>query len=111
MVSRQRPTQQDVWLCALDPTRGSEIQKTRPCVVVSPDDLNEKLSTFMIVPMTTGNRLTPFRVACLFNGKSGILLPDQLRSIDRSRAVKFLGTLDLAPFTQTLSVLREMFEE
>lgn len=80
-------------------------------MVVSPDDLNEKLSTFMIVPMTTENRLTPFRVACLFNEKNGILLPDQLRSIDRSRAVKFLGTLDAATFSMTLAILREMFEE
>ena len=111
MVNRPKPAQQDVWLCALDPTRGSEIQKTRPCVIVSPDDLNEKLSTFIIVPMTTGNRLTPFRVSCIFAGKSGILLPDQMRAIDRSRAVKFLGKLDTDTFAQTLAVLREMFEE
>ena len=111
MVSRHIPAQRDVWLCTLDPTRGSEIQKTRPCVVVSPDDLNEKLSTFIIVPMTTGNRLTPFRVSCSFQGKDGILLPDQMRAIDRSRAVKFLGRLDQTPFGRTLAVLREMFEE
>lgn len=111
MVKRQAPAQGQVWLCALDPTKGSEIQKTRPCVVVSPDDLNEILSTFIIVPMTTGNRLTPFRIASTFQGTSGILLPDQMRSIDRSRAIKLLGKLEPVTFNRALAVLREMFEE
>jgi mRNA interferase MazF len=111
MVKRAWPKQGQVWLCVLDPTRGSEIQKTRPCLVVSPDDLNEKLNTFIIVPMTTGNRLTPFRVACSFQGKNGILLPDQMRSIDRSRTVKLIGNLDSPTMNRTLAILREMFEE
>lgn len=73
--------------------------------------MNEKLKTFIIVPMTTGNRLAPFRIGCSFEGKDGILLPDQMRALDRSRAIKFLGKLDAASFAQTLAVLREMFEE
>jgi mRNA interferase MazF len=111
MVRQKGPKQGQVWLCTLDPTQGSEIQKTRPCVVISPDELNEKLSTFIIVPMTTGNRLLPFRIACQFQGTDGILLPDQMRSIDRSRAIKHLGALNPATMSAALAVLREMFEE
>ena len=69
----------EIWLTALDPTVGSEIQKTRPCVVVSPDDLNAHLRTALVTPMTTGSRAAPFRVSLTFRGKTGLLLCDRLR--------------------------------
>jgi len=101
----------DVWLAALDPTIGSEIQKTRPCLVVSPDDLNDHLRTVMIVPMTTGSRPAPFRVALRFKGKDGLLLTDQMRAVDRTRLISRLGKLDSDSLNRTLNVLRDVFAE
>jgi mRNA interferase MazF len=101
----------EVWLAALDPTVGSEIQKTRPCLVVSPDELNAHLRTAIVVPMTTGSRPAPFRVAVHFDGKEGLLLPDQMRTLDHRRLVKRLGVVEAATLTATLAVLREVFGE
>jgi mRNA interferase MazF len=101
----------DVWLAALDPTVGGEIRKTRPCLVVSPDDLNRHLRTVTIVPMTTGSRPAGFRVPVAFGGKEGLLLADQLRSLDRRRLVKRLGHVEAETLAAMLSVLREMFAD
>jgi len=99
----------DVYLVNLDPTIGSEIQKTRPCVVVSPDDMNHWIATVIVAPMTTAERPYPTRVPVEFAGKTGQIVLDQLRTVDRARLVRRLGRL--APPTQqaTLSVLAEMF--
>lgn len=84
----------DVFLVTLDPVRGSEIAKTRPCAVVSPDELNAHLRTVMIVPMTTSERRYRFRVDVAFDGKQGALAVDQIRTVDKGRLVKRLGALD-----------------
>ena len=99
----------EVWLAALDPTVGSEIQKTRPCLVLSPDEMNAHLRTAIVAPMTTGSRPAPFRVAVTFKGKAGLILPDQLRTIDKARLVKRMGRVDAATLRATLEVLSEMF--
>jgi mRNA interferase MazF len=101
----------EVWLAALDPTIGSEIQKTRPCVVVSPDEMNVHLRTAIVAPMTTGSRPAPFRVPVTFQRKQGLILPDQMRTIDRNRLVKRMGRLDAATLRVVLDVLSEMFAE
>ena len=93
----------------LDPTVGSEIRKTRPCLIVSPDDLNARLRTLVIVPLTSGSRLTRFRVPVTFEGRDGLLLPDQLRTVDRQRLVKRLGVVDETALSEVLRILREMF--
>jgi mRNA interferase MazF len=99
----------DVFLVNLDPTRGGEIQKTRPCVVVSPDELNAHLRTFIITPLTTGTHSYPFRIACRFEGKSGYIVLDQIRTVDRERLVRRLGKLSSSTLEQTLAILQEMF--
>ena len=101
----------EVWLAALDPTVGSEIRKTRPCVVASPDELNVELRTAIVVPMTTGSRPAPFRVPLSFQGKDGLLLPDQMRTIGRRRLVKRLGAVEPETLATLLAVLRELFAE
>jgi mRNA interferase MazF len=101
----------DVWLAALDPTVGSEIQKTRPCLIVSPDELNAHLRTVIVAPMTTGSRPAPFRVPIKFKGKEGLILPDQMRTVDKARLVKRMGKVDGPTRTAVLGVLAEMFAE
>lgn len=98
----------EVWLCALDPTVGSEIQKTRPCVIVSPDELNDRLRTVIVAPMTTGSRPAPFRVAVTFQGKTGLILPDQMRTVDTARLSRRLGQLDTRTLLTVLQVFRVM---
>ena len=100
----------DVCLVALDPTRGSEIRKTRPCLIVSPDELNENLRTVIVAPMTSGGRPYQFRVRCRFARKDGLVVIDQLRTVDRERLVKRLGSLPPETLAKVLAVLREMFE-
>ncbi|WP_227698567.1 type II toxin-antitoxin system PemK/MazF family toxin [Sphingomonas hengshuiensis] len=100
----------EIWLAALDPTIGSEIQKTRPCLVVSPDEMNAHLRTAIVAPMTTGSRPAPFRVSVTFKGKTGLILPDQMRTIDKARLVKRMGRVDAATLRAVLEVLGEMFE-
>lgn len=101
----------DVWLAALDPTVGHEVQKTRPCVIVSPPDLHDHLRTVTAAPMTTGSRPAPFRVAVHFAGKSGLIVLDQLRTLDKLRLVRKLGAVDRPTLSTTLERLREMFAE
>jgi mRNA interferase MazF len=99
----------DIFLVALNPTRGQEIRKTRPCVIVSPDELNAHMGTFIVAPLTTGGHPYPFRIGCRFQGKDGHIVPDQLRTVDRERLVKRLGVLPQATLLQVLNVLQEMF--
>jgi mRNA interferase MazF len=100
-----------VHLVRLDPTLGSEIQKTRPCVIVSPDELNAHLRTVIVAPMTTGGRAYPWRIRCRFQKRSGYVVLDQLRTVDRERLVKRLGTLPTATMTEALGGLQEMFAD
>ncbi|BDE06831.1 mRNA interferase PemK [Vulcanimicrobium alpinum] len=99
----------EVWLAALDPTIGSEIRKTRPCVVMSPAELHDFLRTVIVAPMTTGSRPAPFRVPVTFGGKSGLVLLDQIRTIDKARLVKKLGAVPKKTLSSTLSALQELF--
>jgi mRNA interferase MazF len=99
----------DVFLVNLNPTRGREIRWTRPCVVVSPDELNAHLRTFIVAPLKTGAYSYPFRVPCTFQGQAGHVILDQIRTVDQERLVKRLGTLSVPVLGQTLAVLREMF--
>jgi mRNA interferase MazF len=101
----------DVFLVSLDPTVGREIRKTRPCAVVSPDEMNTHLETLMVAPMTTKGRPYPTRVACTFQGKRGQVVLDQMRTVDRVRLVKRLGKLSAGQSSAVLAVLGEMFAE
>ncbi len=101
----------EVWLAALDPTQGSEIQKTRPCVIISPAEMNDHLRTVVVAPMTTGARPAPFRVALRLQDKNGLVLLDQIRTLDKSRLLRRLGAMNGAVLTFTLSTLRELFSE
>ena len=101
----------DVFLVRLDPTIGTEIQKTKPCVVISPDQLNPYLSTVIVAPMTTGGRKYPMRVSCQFEGKKGQIVLDQIRTVDKARLIKQLGKLKKPERKGVLSVLAEMFAE
>ncbi len=110
MVTASTPQRGEVFLVGLDPTRGSEIRKTRPCVVVSPDELNGHLRTVIVAPLTTGGRTFPFRVPCRFARRHGHVVLDQLRTVDRERLIRRLGHLSPATFSGVLAALREMFE-
>jgi mRNA interferase MazF len=101
----------EVYLVSLDPTKGREIKKTRPCVIVSPDELNDHLSTFIVAPMTTGGHSYPFRIPCRFQGKDGFIVLDQLRTVDRHRMVRRLGKVHSTTLQKVLRVLVEMFEK
>ena len=101
----------DIWLAQLDPTVGSEIQKTRPCVIVSPDDMNDHLRTVIVAPMTTGSRPASFRVPLTFQGKQGLIVLDQIRTLDRVRMIKRLGALRPPTLTLTLQTLQAMFAQ
>ena len=98
----------EVWLVNLDPTIGSEIRKTRPAIIVSPDELNHQLRTVIVVPLTTG-RSYPFRVSTYVEGKEGVAAVDQIRTIDKQRLVKRLGQLDPETAGLLLDTLSEMF--
>ncbi|MCL4504553.1 MAG: type II toxin-antitoxin system PemK/MazF family toxin [Chloroflexi bacterium] len=99
----------DVYLVSLDPTVGSEIQKTRPCLVVSPDEMNRHIATVIVAPMTTQGRSYPSRVPCRFEGKEGRIVLDQLRTVDKVRLVKLLGRLESETQSAVLDVLAKMF--
>lgn len=105
----RRPARGEVWLISLDPTVGREMKKARPCLVVSPDELNQGLDTVLIAPMTTGSHPYPFRTPCRFQGKEGHVVLDQLRVADRTRLVKRLGVLDRDTLARALAILQEMF--
>ena len=99
----------DVYLVALDPTLGSEIRKTRPCLIVSPDEMNRHIATVIVAPMTTVARNYPSRVPCRFQGKKGWIVLDQLRTVDKVRLLKKLGRVSTPAQQQTLAILAEMF--
>ena len=103
------PRRDEVWLVSLDPTHGAEIQKARPCLVVSPDEMNRYLQTVIVVPMTTTMRSYPTRVALRFQGKSGQAALDQLRAVNSHRLVRKLGTVSSSTAQQASTVLIEMF--
>lgn len=110
-VARAPITRGDVHLVRLDPTLGSEIRKTRPCVVISPDELNQHLRTVIVAPMTTSGHVYPWRIACRFQNRSGFVALDQLRTVDRERLVKRLGRLSTGTTTEALETLQELFAE
>lgn len=99
----------EVYLVNLDPVIGSEIQKTRPCLVVSPDEINHNLRTVIIAPMTTKGRSYPSRAPCRFKGKKGQVVLDQIRTVDQSRLIKRLGQLDKSACIEVLDILQRMF--
>jgi mRNA interferase MazF len=99
----------EVFLIALDPTIGREIRKTRPCLIVSPDEMNKHLATVLVAPMTTAGRPYPTRVSCRFRGKEGRIALDQIRAVDRSRLVRRLGRLAPGAQDAVLSTLAELF--
>ncbi len=99
----------EVYLINLDPTVGSEIKKTRPCLVVSPDEINHTIQTAIVAPLTTRERPYPTRVPCRFKNKDGQVVLDQLRAVDRSRLIKKIGKIDDKTAAAVLDMLQEMF--
>ena len=99
----------EVYLINLDPTVGSEIKKTRPCLVISPDEMNRYIDTVIVAPMSTKGRSYPTRVACKFQGKQGQVVLDQIRTVDKTRLVRKLGRIDAKTEVEVLTVLGEMF--
>lgn len=109
MAVARNPRRGDVFVVQLNPTRGREIRKMRPCVVVSPDELNAHLQTFIVAPLTTGGHPYPFRVPCRFAGKDGHVILDQIRVVDQERLAKRLGALSEGTLRRVLDVLHRMF--
>ena len=101
----------EVYLVNLDPTVGSEIKKMRPCLIISPDEMNTHIATVIAAPMTTQGRAYPTRVSCKFQGKDGQIVLDQIRTVDKTRLAKRLGTISAATQKAVLAVLAEMFAE
>jgi mRNA interferase MazF len=101
----------DVFLVSLDPTVGHEIRKMRPCLVISPDEMNHHIRTVIVAPMTTKGRSYPTRVPCRFKGKSGQIVLDQLQTVDMARLARKLGRISKKTGSEVLSVLQEMFAE
>jgi len=101
----------DVYLANLDPAIGREIRKSRPCLVISPDEMNRYISTVIVAPMTTNGRDYPTRVPCTFQGREGQIVLDQVRTVDKTRLTKRLGKMDSRTQSNVLSVLAELFSE
>ena len=101
----------DVFLVSLDPTKGREIKKTRPCIVISPDEMNRHIGTVIVAPMTSRGRNYPSRVDCVFQGTVGQVVLDQIRTVDKQRLVKQLGRLSRSTSEKVLSVLNAMFSK
>ena len=99
----------DVYLVNLDPAIGSEIKKTRPCLVISPDEMNRNIRTVIIAPMTSAQKEYPTRVSCTFQKKKGQIVLDQLRTIDKARLIKKLGTIDSKDQLEVISILQQLF--
>jgi len=99
----------DVCLVNLDPTIGHEIRKSRPCLIISPDEMNRYLATVIVAPMTTKGREYPNRVSCSFQGKEGQVVLDQIRTVDKARLVQKLGKIGKNTQEEVLSILAEMF--
>src|SRR5712664_1127506 len=96
----------EIWLAALDPAVGSEIQKTRPCVIISPAEMHDYLKTVIVAPMTTGSKAAPYRIPVTFQRKKGLILLDQIRTLDKSRLVKRMGMTTSKTLSGTLDVLQ-----
>ncbi len=116
MVKRKRPpatsvARGEVWLAALDPTVGSEIRKTRSCVIISPPEMHDYLRTVMVAPMTTGSQPAPFRIPVSFAAREGLILLDQLRTLDKQRLLRRLGAVDRTTLRDTLARLRDVFAD
>lgn len=116
MVKRTGPVRAgivrgEVWLAVLDPTVGSEIQKTRPCVIISPAEMHDYLRTVLVAPMTTGSQSAPFRIPVSFARKNGLILLDQVRTLDKQRLVRRLGVVQPKTLQATLALLRDVFAE
>ena len=109
MVSPRAVARGVVYLVDLDPIRGSEIRHTRPCLIVSPNELNGCLRTFIVAPLTTGSHLYPFRIPCRFKGRQGHIVLDQLRTVDQERLMEHLGSVGLKTLERVLATLQEMF--
>jgi mRNA interferase MazF len=105
------PRRFEVWLVSLDPTRGSEVRKTRPCVIVSPDEMNRHIRTVIVAPMTIAGRRYPTRVAVAFEEKEGQIALDQLRAVDKARLVRHLGLISRPTAAKVCTALIEMFKE
>jgi mRNA interferase MazF len=101
----------EVYLVNLDPTLGREIQKTRPCLIISPDEMNDHISTVIVAPMTTKGKDYPTRVKCQFEGKKGQIVLDQIRTVDKIRLVKKLGKISASTRKEVLFILLDMFAE
>lgn len=101
----------EIWLATLDPTKGSEIRKTRPCVIVSPAEMHDYLRTAIVAPMTTGSQPAPFRIPVTFEGKKGLILLDQVRTLDKSRLAKRLGAVTSKTLSTTLATLQVVFAD
>ena len=99
----------DIWLVNLDPTVGSEIKKSRPCVIISPPELNAHLRTVIVAPMTSKGFATPFRIPVTHAGTKGLVVLDQLRTVDKTRLVKRMGSVSSKTLNATLTTLQEMF--
>jgi mRNA interferase MazF len=110
VVRARHPKRGEIHLVSLDPTRGREMKKTRPCLVVSPDELNAHLQTVVVAPLTSSGKPYPFRVGCQFEGKAGLVVLDQVRTLDRERLLRRLGVLRRPVLERVLAALREMFE-
>ena len=101
----------EIWLVNLDPTVGSKIQKTRPCVVISPAELHDHLRTVIVAPMTSKGFTAPFRIAVTHAGTKGLIVLDQMRTVDKVRLAKRLGAISTKTLSATLTALQEIFEE
>ena len=99
----------EVYLANLDPTIGAEIKKTRPCVIISPDEMNRHIRTVIVAPMTTAGKDYPTRVPCMFNKKKGQIVLDQIRTIDKIRLVKNLGTISSETQLKVVAILQKLF--
>lgn len=104
-------TRGEVWLVTLDPTIGHETKKTRPAVIISPDELNQSLATVIVAPMTTSSLNRPYRVPVVFGGKKGLVLIEQIRAVDKDRLVKRVGRVPGKTLVESLRTLQEMFAE
>ncbi|HLV94913.1 MAG TPA: type II toxin-antitoxin system PemK/MazF family toxin [Candidatus Acidoferrales bacterium] len=103
------PLRDEIWLVSLDPTQGSEMRKTRPCLVISPDEMNRHLRTVLIAPLTTVERPYPTRISLTFQGKHGHVVLDQVRTVDRQRLLRRIGKVSAATAQAVSTVLVEMF--
>ena len=101
----------EIWLVSLEPTQGSEIRKTRACVVISPGEMHDHLRTAIIAPMTTGSKPAPYRIPVTSGGKKGLILLDQIRTVDKARLLSKLGVLNAKTLSSTLETLQEVFSE